>query len=301
MRGSRLSFRLGVVAFAAIAAVLALGGFARGPQTTLAASFPASPTGVYCAQLSNLRINNAPQANFSGIALARIEVTSGNNIAFTGVAYTEGDLVKTMPTCTPPYQGAFPPSVAFTSQTSTMRPTATGTYTAATGAINATKCAENLALGGIPLPGWSKLIVTANINKAGTTATGSFQLRNPVNATTCTDMGGTIPYDVDVTGPYIHGPGGSVATFTHDYDKDGCTDWNELAVKSIRDPFNPADCHAAGGVGGVAEIAAPSEAALQDAASSSSHTGLIALVTGVALAIVVASGGVAYAWRRSLR
>lgn len=279
---------LAVVAAAAFAIAL----FAT-PRDALANI--SDPTGVLCGNFENAGIN------VYGISLARIERAVGggpNDIAFTGVAYVNNQ--DNLPSCTDDDQAPLP--VPFTDQAGN-RPNIIGEFipgggSSGDGQIVASECVENLSFGPAP-PGWNILSLEVDLDKSGT-ASGSFSFQPA-------DAGLTPPSTCEPTAPpivltltdalYVDGPDDSVANFTHDWDKDGCTDWNELAPFAGKDPFNPDDCKPAGAVGGVAELPDERMTPLQTGDSSGRATGLfIALSAGVAAA--VSTAGTAWALRR---
>ena len=85
-------------------------------------------------------------------------------------------------------------------------------------------------------------------------------------------------------------------TFPVLWDKDGVTDWDELApgLPACSDPFQTKNCE---NVGGVAELADVATTPLE-AADSSSNIGLIAAIAAAAVIGVAAVGGVAMFARR---
>lgn len=286
------------LAVAAVAAVVIAVGALATPRDTLANV--SDPTGVFCGNFQNASLN------VYGISLSRIDydfVTGGNanDIAFTGIAYIANN-PNTLPNCQTEDQD--PLGVPFEDQ-SPNRPNIVGKYVQGGGVnndgqITASECLEDIAFGPAP-PGWAILTVQVDLNKAGAqkaTGTFSFQGANPGGnpPATCSPTGS--PITMNVTSVYFDGPGGSISGYNHDWDKDGCRDWDELARVVSYDPFNPNDCSA--GVGGVAELPGEPVTPLQTSDSSGGSTGLIIALVTAGVAAVAATGGGAWALRRRI-
>jgi len=263
--------RIGRLQFLAAVAVVAT--LAVTIEMTVGPGFAADsdPNGVFCTDFNSLSVNGSTPVPFDGVSLNRIQldfVPGGdpNDIAFTGAPYIGGAGGPTpMPNCqtsqdplpllnlnaagTPVSSGATPVRPAPLS--TAPRPNVTGSYDPATNTITIDYCAFELSLGSLGLPDtWSRLITSITINKVGPKSTSTFELRNPVEDTTCADLAGPSPtpttnsFLIDVSGIYTD-QGPPKSGYNSDWDKDGCLDWRELSTNvaqgGLRDPWNKFD------------------------------------------------------------
>ena len=191
------------------------------------------------------------------------------------------------------------------------RPSLTGIWDNGTDTITGSTCALDTEFGPVTFIGYTKIEIDFDLTKGAKSIDGNaFSFNNPpFTDDTCTteDTGGLGLIEVAVEGKFLDGPVDTTTTdeaiedFDSDWDKDGCTDWDELNPNGSRlDPFNAADC--APGVGGIAELPAVAGTSPEAAALSDSNAGLIAAAAAATAAGALALGSAAqYARRRSVR
>lgn len=303
MHHLRLNVRITMLAVA-VAAVLLAGGLAPAPRQAEAAFTDVN--GVICGYLHDLTGAPVLLPNFHGTTLARIDHnTVTNDVTVTAVAYTDPAGALAMPDCKaetvqdPIPAGATPPTGNET------RPSVVN-LTYAANKISGGSCQTDFVFGGIVMTGGTLVSLQLDLSKSepGVQSIGSFTFVNIYADGTCTTLGGgnlgTIKVQFDAL--YMAGPTISTAVDSSNWDKDGCSDWQELnpVIKDARglDPFSSADC--AGGVGGVAELAEAAGTPLDAPDSSGTSASLIAGVLAAVAAGVVALGGAAWYAKRRL-
>ena len=306
MHHLRLNVRITMLAVA-VAAVLLAGGLAPAPRQA-EASFP-DVNGIICGFLHDLTLEpiggTLTPIPFSGTTLARIDHGPGTAIKVTAVAYTDPTGTLTMPNCKTP-QAPMPSGVVVPNTLVEVLPSVLATYDSGTNVIGGTNCQSDFTFGGFNMPGGTDvtLALTLSKNEPTVQSSGSFTFENKWLDAACSvpSLGppqlGTIVVQFDAL--YMAGPTIGTAVDSSNWDKDGCSDWQELnpSKKEARghDPFKSADC---GGVGGIAELAEAAGTPLAAPDSSGASAGLIAGVLAAVAAGVVALGGAAwYAKRR---
>lgn len=302
MRHIKLNIRLVTFLAAVVVAVVAAGSLAPGPRQAYADY--TDPTGIFCTDATPFGVD--------GIILIRFDLNfdpddgNPNDVAMSTVAYVP----ELSATCQDPQS---PITAELVPQTGN-RPTFTADWNPVTHTITGESCAEDADFG-IVLPGWTRFVINFQFNSdpsVKSQSPTSFEIHTlqipggdpegEVGDTTCTDddppnVTQVIP--VPTNGKYLDGPGGDPATFDSDWDKDGCTDWDELNPNgSLLDPFNSADC--APGVGGIAELPAVAGTALE-AGSSDRNAGVIAAAAAATAAGALALSSVAWYARRRVR
>ena len=301
MHHLRLNIRITMLAVA-VAAVMLAGSLGQPPRQAEATFTDVN--GVICGYLHDLTGTAVPLPNFHGTTLARIDHnTVTNEVVVTAVAYTDPAGAFAMPDCKDAQAsipaGATPPTGNET------RPSVVD-LTYAAHKISGGSCQTDFSFGGITMTGGTLVSLQLDLSKSepGVQSMGSFTFDNIYADGTCTTLGGgnlgTIKVQFDAL--YQAGPPIGTAVDSSNWDKDGGSDWQELAVdKKERcglDPFLFGDC--AGSVGGVAELAEAAGTPLDAPDSSGTSAGLIAGVLAAVAAGVVALGGVAWYAKRRL-
>jgi len=295
--------RLAALAVAVVAVVLAAGSLA--PRQTHAANPTTDPSGVLCGALDPITLNPTvgdPIDVGIGTVLARID-WNDPVVTLTAVAYTDPGGTLAMPDCKTLQEkmpgGAIQPDVV-----AEVRPSV-GSLTFAGNALGGYGCQEDFVFGGIPMAGWSRIELDLPLDKDPTNvqSVGTFTLINAYADEAACDAGG--PPDpgigtivATISTLYLDGPDAVKSSYTSDWDKDGCLDWDELnPAGPNRDPFQP-DC-TSNAVGGIAELPQVTGGTpLEAAGSSGSNNALIAGVVAAATAVVLAMGGTAWYARR---
>ena len=305
MHHIRLVLNIRLLALVAVTAAVLLAASVLAPPRQASAVEPADytdPTGVLCFQLFELDGNPLP-----GIGLVRIDNLGGDppgdpddNITFSSFVYTGTGT----PTCQPgELQDSIPPSASSFGGEEVLA----GTWDIETHTIVADVCQTDLNFGPVNFA-FAKVLVNFVLPPNPTEKLiGTFGLAGPYTDDTCTveEIVGFSSFPVDIiSGPYLAGVPLGTANTDSNWDKDGGSDWQELAPdKQDRcggDPFKAGDC--AGSVGGVAELAEAVGTPLAAPDSSGSNTGLIAGIMAAITAGAVTLGGAAwYASRRSIQ
>ena len=311
MHHLKLNIRITAILVVAVAAVLLAGSLGQPPRQTEAAFVDVN--GVICGYLHDLTLDpiGAPPLvtiPFSGTTLARIDHnTATNDVTVTAVAYTDPTGTLTMPDCKT-LQEAMPSGVVVPNTLVEVRPSVLATYDSGTNVIGGTNCQSDFTFGGFSMPGGTDvtLALTLSKNEPTVQSSGSFTFENIWLDADCTVASagapqlGTIVVQFDSL--YMAGPTIGTAVDSSNWDKDGCSDWQELnpVKKDARghDPFEAADC--SGGVGGIAELAEAAGTPLAAPDSSGTSTSLIAGVLAAVAAGVVALGGAAWYTKRRL-
>lgn len=299
MHSLKLNLRLVAITVALAVAVLATSALA--PRTTHAGTTDAN--GVICGIFTGMTLNATPfiTGDF-GMALTRIDHNlATGDIDLTAVAYLDTAVVGTpnltWPNCqtaqaSPPV-GAVPPATA-----DQVRPSVVGSFSANT--ISGSSCQASFAFGSAVFPGFTDVSTSIAVAPGPDGVIGTFTFAGEYTDPGCSTLAGApVTFVVSFTGTYHDGPDGTISSFSSDWDKDGCTDWQELAAFSQDDPFKD-DCKDAGVVGGVAEIVDVTSTPLEAATSSGTSAWLIAGIAAAAIAFVSLGGIAAYARRRSV-
>ena len=292
MHHMKLVLNIRLVALLVVTVAVLLAASALAPRQ--ASATYEDPTGVLCFQLTELGGNALP-----GIGLVRIDNLGGDppgdpddNITFKSFVY----IGTGVPTCQPDdLQDPVPADADPFGGNEVLA----GTWDIETHTIEADVCQTDLNFGTVNFA-FAKVLVNFVLPPDPTgKLIGTFGLEGPYTDDSCTteDTGFTsFPVDI-ISGPYLAGPGGDKATYTHDWDKDGNSDWQELNPNLTvpQDPFK-------GDVGGVAELATEAGSPLAAPDSSGSNMGLIAgIVAAIAAGTVTLGGAAWYTRRRSIQ
>ncbi len=294
MHHMKLVLNIRLVALLAVTIAVLMAASSLAPPRQASADYT-SPKGVLCFELLELAGNP-----LLGIGLVRIDDLGGGNITFTSHVYIAAGGGPATPTCQQ-VQTAVPSNAAPFPAPDGGRNPLVGQWTPGTHTLTADVCQEDLDFGPLTLA-WALVDVNFVLdpnpaNKAG----GTFALSGPFTDGTCTvEDTGFNNFTLTVSsGPFLSGPGDDdKKLFTSDWDKDGFTDWRELApnLTAANDPFRT------GSIGGVAELAGEASTPLAAPDSSGSNTGLIAGIVAAIAAGTVALGGAAwYTRRRSIQ
>ena len=201
---------------------------------------------------------NASPFDFSGTVLVRIDDDGSPGVfRITAVAYTTPILsTSVMPNCKTAQDTNFPGDV-IPPAGGEVRPSVVGlTFDAAAHDLTGSSCQENFVFAGETFDMWTLITLQLDFSQTEPTpqSTGSFAFETLYATEAACNAGGN-PETVNVLfdALYQSGPNSDSSNFTSDWDKDGCTDWNELNPAGNAQHLDPfaADC----GVGGVAQLA----------------------------------------------
>ena len=313
MHRIHINGRLVAVMFAALVAVVAFSSFGT-PRSTHAVETDAS--GVICGTFTGMTLDqnmgDGPQPFYTGpfgMALSRIDHnTATGDYTLTAIAYTDTAIIGT-PNLTWPdckTEQVDPPALAIPPDIDNdARPSILGTFSGKN--LGGSTCQAAFTFGTTVFPGFTKVSPSIDVAAGDNGISGTFEFEGEYADPNCTTPVGTLAtFLISLTGTYYAGPIAGSAVDSSNWDKDGCSDWDEMHPDAFpgpaarSDPFVN-DCEPKP-VGGVAEIVDTASTPLETASSSGSSSWLIASIAAAAVVGAMALGGAAtYARRRTNR